>query len=177
MRAAEDRRAHWERVFAERGPAEVSWFEPAPRTSLEMIDALGVGPGAGVVDVGGGASRLAAALAARGFSDVTVLDLSERALQASHEEAGAAPPGVAWIRADVLEWTPSRAFDLWHDRAVFHFMTSEEQRRRYVEQVLHALKPGGFAIVGAFGPEGPSECSGLPRFLCAIRLQSRYASQ
>ena len=162
MTAGEDRRAHWERVFAERGPADVSWFEAAPRASLELIDALGVGPGAGVVDVGGGASRLAAALVARGFSDVTVLDLCARALEASHEEVGAAPPGVAWIRADVLEWTPARTFDLWHDRAVFHFMAEPEARRRYVAVALAAVRPGGHLVVGTFASDGPERCSGLP---------------
>ena len=162
MTAGEDRRAHWERVFAERAPADVSWFEAAPRPSLELIDALGVGPGAGVVDVGGGASRLAAALVARGFSDVTVLDLCARALEASHEEVGAAPPGVAWIRADVLEWTPARTFDLWHDRAVFHFMAEPEARRRYVAVALAAVRPGGHLVVGTFASDGPERCSGLP---------------
>jgi rhodanese-related sulfurtransferase/2-polyprenyl-3-methyl-5-hydroxy-6-metoxy-1,4-benzoquinol methylase len=151
--------AHWERVFAERAPEEVSWFEPEPRVSLEMIDALGVGAAAAVIDVGGGASRLAAALAARGYSDVTVLDLSERALAAAGEQAA---PGVRWLGADVLEWTPARAYDLWHDRALFHFLTEPEARRRYVAVARAAVRPGGHLVVGTFAEDGPERCSGLP---------------
>lgn len=162
MTSAEGRRAHWERVYEERGPAGVSWYEPSPRMSLVMIDALGVGPGDGVVDVGGGASPLAGALVGRGFTDVTVLDVSDAALAAARATLGADGSAVEWIRADVLDWIPDRTYGLWHDRAAFHFLTDPDSRDRYVTAALAVVRAGGLAVIGTFAEDGAPRCSGLP---------------
>jgi SAM-dependent methyltransferase len=162
MTAGVERRAHWERVFEERGPAGVSWYEQAPRMSLEMIDLAGVEPYEAVLDVGGGTSLLAGALLARGFAEVTVLDLSEVALGASRAQLGPAAARVEWIRADVLDWTPDRTYGLWHDRAAFHFLVEVESAERYLATVLSAVRPGGHAVIGTFAEDGPTTCSGLP---------------
>lgn len=153
--------AHWERAYRERGATAVSWFETSPRMSLEMLDALGTGPDRSVVDVGGGASGLAGVLAARGSRDVTVLDVSRRALDAA---AAALPPGadVTLLCRDVLEWEPERTYDLWHDRALFHFLVEPLERERYVATAGRAVAPGGAVVVAAFAPTGPERCSGLP---------------
>ena len=130
--------------------------------SLQMIDLAGVGPHEAVVDVGGGASPLAGALLARGFADVSVLDLSAAALSAARGALGPAGSRVAWIHDDVLDWTPGRAYGLWHDRAVLHFLVDEESRERYLARVHSALLPGGHAVIGTFAADGPTRCSGLP---------------
>lgn len=162
MTSARERREHWERVYDERGPAGVSWYEPSPRMSLAMIDALGVGPSAAVLDVGGGASPLAGALVERGFTDVTVLDVAAAALAAARAALGAAGAAVEWVRADVLEWAADRTYGLWHDRAVFHFLTEPGARDRYAAAARAAVPSGGHVVVGAFAEDGPSSCSGLP---------------
>lgn len=152
---------HWERVYAEKAAEEVSWFEPVPGASLGMIDEIDLPLDAPIVDVGGGASGLAAALVARGHSDLTVLDISAKAL----ERARAGFPQadrVAWIVGDVRTHDFGRRFALWHDRAVFHFMVSGEDRRAYLIALERALEPCGHAILATFGPQGPSHCSGLP---------------
>ena len=130
--------------------------------SLEMIALAGVGPHDAVVDVGGGASPLAGALLARGFADVTVLDLSEAALRAAREGLGARGATVQWIHGDVLDWAPERSYDLWHDRAVFHFLVDAASRRRYLATARSALRPGACAVIGAFAEDGPARCCGLP---------------
>lgn len=160
--AADGRRAHWERVYRERGPAGVSWYEASPRMSLAMIDPLGLGPDDAVLDVGGGASPLAGALVGRGITDVTVVDLSEAALSAARAALGAEGAAVEWVRADVLDWTPDRAYAVWHDRAVFHFLTEPGARDRYVAAARTAVRAGGHAVLGVFAEDGPPSCSGLP---------------
>lgn len=162
MTAAEGRRGHWERVYRERGPAGVSWYEVSPRMSLAMIDSLGAGPDAAIVDVGGGASPLAGALVGRGFRDVTVVDLSEAALAAARAALGAGGAAVEWVRADVLDWAPDRAYDVWHDRAAFHFLTEPGSRDRYVAAARAAVRAGGHVVIGVFAEDGPPTCSGLP---------------
>lgn len=157
-----DRRRHWDRVFGERAPTDVGWYERSPRMSLDMIGLAGVGPDEAVLDVGGGTSPLAGALLARGFTDVTVLDLSEIALLTSRAALGPAGARVEWVHADVLDWIPDRTYGLWHDRAVFHFLVDAEDRRRYVTAARSAVHPGGHAVVGTFADDGPAACSGLP---------------
>ena len=157
-----DRRLHWDRVFEERGPAGVSWYERSPRMSLEMIGLTGAGPQEAVVDVGGGASPLAGALVARGFGDVTVLDLSEVALLTARARLDPAGAGVRWVHADVLDWTANRTYGLWHDRAVFHFLVDADDRERYLATTRSAVRPGGHVVVGTFAEDGPATCSGLP---------------
>ncbi len=160
--AGSDLRRHWDGRYARRGPREVSWFEESPEMSLAMIDALDVDPAGAVVDVGGGASGLAGALLARGFTDVTVVDVSEVALQAARERLGEDASRIAWRRADILEWTPDRPLELWHDRAVLHFLTDPVPRERYIASVRSAVRPGGGLVIGTFAEDGPVSCSGLP---------------
>jgi trans-aconitate methyltransferase len=159
---ATERARHWEDVYRRKAEDEVSWFEPAPQVSLRLMDRVGAGPSSAVVDIGGGASRLVDALIDRGFGDVTVLDLSEAALAAARRRLGPRAATVDWVVADVTEWTPPRTFDLWHDRAAFHFLVDEADRRAYRERLLAALRTGGHVIIGTFAPDGPQKCSALP---------------
>ena len=158
-----DAKNHWEQVYAAKAPESVSWYAPHLQESLAYIKRTRLSPAASVIDVGGGEATLVDDLLDAGYGDVTVLDLSSRALEVCRERLGVRADRVTWLANDVLthEFAP-HSLDIWHDRAVFHFLTSDEQKRRYVGQVLRALRPGGFAIVGTFGPHGPEQCSGLP---------------
>lgn len=157
-----ERQRHWERAYASKAEDEVSWFQDTPELSLALIAAAGVGRSARLVDVGGGASRLADALLDAGFRDITVLDIAEPGLAKTKARLGRRADEIAWLVADVTTWRPAAQFDLWHDRAVFHFLTEAEDRRAYVEALRRALAPGGHVILAAFGPDGPEKCSGLP---------------
>ena len=161
MKAA-DRKAHWERVYATKAEAEVSWFQEDPRPSLEALARIGAGPGAAIIDVGGGSSRLVDRLVHEGFRDVTVLDVSAAALEAAKARLGEAANGVRWIVADATEWAPQRTFDVWHDRAAFHFLVDLDDQAAYVDRLRKALRRGGHAIIATFAPDGPERCSGLP---------------
>lgn len=153
---------HWERVYGTKTPDAVSWYAPHLVESLAYVQRTGVPKSASVLDVGGGEATLVDDLLDEGYTDVTVLDLSEKALEVCRARLGERAARVRWVAADVLEhdFAPA-SVDVWHDRAVFHFLTEGDQRRAYVAQVLKALKPGGYCIVGAFGPQGPESCSGL----------------
>jgi rhodanese-related sulfurtransferase len=153
---------HWDGIYRRIGPAAVSWRQDEATVSLELIDSLDPSPSDPVVDVGGGCSPLAGALLARGWADVAVLDWSPVALAEARARLGPAGRLVRWIHADVLAWTPDRAYGLWHDRAVFHFLVEPADRARYVRAVRVALRPGGHAIVASFAADGPTRCSGLP---------------
>jgi SAM-dependent methyltransferase len=155
---------HWEHVYATKAPDAVSWYAPHLDDSLAYIRRTGVPKAAGIVDVGGGESTLVDDLLGAGYENVSVLDISPKALDVCRSRLGKqAAATVTWLAADVLAHTfPPESVDVWHDRAVFHFLTEATQRAAYVQQVLTALRPGGFAIVGAFGPQGPTQCSGLP---------------
>ena len=153
--------ARWDAIYEARGAEGVSWFEADPQTSLDLIRRSGAAPDDPLVDVGGGASRLAGRALAGGFRDVTVLDVSRRALAAARGHLGAAGDRVSWVAGDVLAWVPPRRYAVWHDRAVMHFLTAEPDRRRYAATLAAALRPGGHAVVGAFAPDGPARCSGL----------------
>jgi 2-polyprenyl-3-methyl-5-hydroxy-6-metoxy-1,4-benzoquinol methylase len=157
----DDRRSHWESVYAAKAPDQASWFQPTAAASLRLLDDAGVGPGARLVDVGGGASPLAGELLRRGWTDVTVLDIAAGALEAARTALGADADKIGWHVADVLDWRPQQSFDVWHDRAVFHFLTEPDQRARYRRVVAGALRPGGWVVLGVFGTEGPERCSGL----------------
>ena len=153
---------HWDEIYARKGDA-VSWFRPTLDRSLAIIDRLGLPAGASAIDVGAGASTLIDDLLARGFGEVTVADLSAVALDGVRERLGPAAARARFVVGDITEVTlPADAYDLWHDRAVFHFLTDAAAREAYVRQVLHALRPGGHVIVATFGLEGPKQCSGLP---------------
>lgn len=156
-------KSHWEEVYGSKAPNAVSWYAPHLDESLAYIRQATASIDAAIVDVGGGEATLVDDLLDAGYRNVAVMDLSERALEVCQTRLAARAANVRWLVADVLEHEFSpRSVDVWHDRAVFHFLTEHDQRRRYVEQVLRALKPGGHAIVGAFGPQGPTQCSGLP---------------
>ena len=154
-------RAHWEEVYAEKAPDAISWFESLPRSSLAMVEELGMRLDAPIVDVGGGASRLAADLLGRGYSDITVVDISARALERACEDFPGADR-ITWVLADVRNHDFGRRFALWHDRAVFHFMVSAEDQRAYLATLARSLEPCGHVILATFGPDGPTRCSGLP---------------
>ena len=160
------RRDHWENVYASKGEDQVSWFQETPALSLELIGLAGVVPGSAIIDIGGGASRLVDSLIAQGYEDVTVLDLSAAALASAQSRIGDKAKRVTWIAADVTAWEPSRSYDVWHDRAAFHFLTEPTDQAAYVARLRRALRPGGHAIIGTFAPDGPERCSGL--------LVSRY---
>jgi SAM-dependent methyltransferase len=153
--------AHWENVYATKDAAEVSWFEESPALSLELIAEAYDGRG-GVIDIGGGASRLAGALVGAGYAPIAVLDLSANALAVAKAKLGKAAKFVEWIVADVTAWHPATRFDVWHDRAAFHFLTDSAQQQAYAQALRAALNPGGIAIIGTFAPDGPEKCSGLP---------------
>ncbi|TWH98546.1 class I SAM-dependent methyltransferase [Bradyrhizobium daqingense] len=156
------RAAHWQAVYESKGEREVSWFQESPSPSLELIALTGAGPTSSIVDIGGGASRLVDALLSAGYANLTVLDLSDAALAASRARLGAASDGVAWIAADVTAWQPTRTYDLWYDRAAFHFLNALEEQAAYVAIVRRAVKIGGHVIIGTFAVDGPEKCSGLP---------------
>jgi 2-polyprenyl-3-methyl-5-hydroxy-6-metoxy-1,4-benzoquinol methylase len=156
-----DPRQHWEGVYSNKASDEVSWFQPHAASSLRLIESV-ADKDAKVIDVGGGASTLVDDLLDAGYRDVTVLDLAESALATSRKRLGERAQAVQWIAADVTRASlPAAQYDVWHDRAVFHFLTDPVDRGLYVEQVLKSVKPGGHVIVAAFGPDGPLQCSGL----------------
>ncbi len=154
---------HWETVYTTKSTDSVSWFQPHASLSLDLIRATGLGKDAGIIDVGGGASTLVDDLLANGYSDLTVLDLSAHAMEAARKRLGKDECRVRWIEADITEVDlPPKRYDIWHDRAVFHFLTTPEQREAYVQTVFRSVKPGGHVIVATFAEDGPQECSGLP---------------
>jgi SAM-dependent methyltransferase len=153
---------HWDSVYESKPAEAVSWYAPHLRESLRYITQAAASKDVAIIDVGGGESTLIDDLVNDGYSNISILDISATALEVTKRRLGATSARVTWIAADILEVElPVGAYDIWHDRAVFHFLINDDQRRRYVAQVLKALKPGGFAIVGTFGPEGPEKCSGL----------------
>jgi SAM-dependent methyltransferase len=157
-----DAKTHWEKIYSTKAPESVSWYAPHLETSLALIERAAGGTAALIIDVGGGESTLVDDLLARGYRNITVLDISLVAIEATKKRLGSAAERVHWIVADITKVPlQAGAFDVWHDRAVFHFLTAADQRAAYVRSVAHAVKPGGNVIVGAFGPEGPAKCSGL----------------
>jgi 2-polyprenyl-3-methyl-5-hydroxy-6-metoxy-1,4-benzoquinol methylase len=157
-----NRGAHWENVYRTKGEREVSWFQETPSISLELIRAAGATRHSAIVDIGGGASRLVDALVDEGYEAVTVLDLSESALAAAKRRLGQTAARVTWLVADVVGWKPPQRYDVWHDRAAFHFLTDAADRSAYVACLREALRPGGHAIIATFALDGPERCSGLP---------------
>jgi len=150
---------HWEKVYCAR-TQDLGWYEPEPST-LELVTAHS-SPGDAVIDVGGGDSRLVDHLLELGYDDVTVLDLADVALDRARSRLAARGPVVRWIHADVTQFEPDRTWDLWHDRAVFHFLVGEDQRDAYRAVLRRAVAPGGSLVVAAFGHEAPDRCAGLP---------------
>jgi SAM-dependent methyltransferase len=157
-----DRKEHWEHIHETRGPDEVSWFEPMATLSLSLIEHVARDRDAAIIDVGAGASTLVDGLTADGYHRITVLDISSSALERARQRLGDRAVSVTWREADILSADlPAAEFDVWHDRAAFHFLTDEADRARYVAQLRRALRPHGYAIVATFAEDGPTRCSGL----------------
>ena len=157
-----ERAAHWNAVYTTKGEQDVSWFEAMPGVSLRLLEAAGLRPDSCVLDVGGGDARLVDALAARGLTCLAVLDVSGAALRRAQARLGPAASVLTWIETDVTGHWSLKPMDVWHDRAVFHFLTDAGDRRRYREHLRRTLKVGGSAILATFAPDGPERCSGLP---------------
>jgi len=156
-------KAHWEHVYSSKAATAVSWFQEHAQKSLQLIRATQVPLTASIIDIGGGASTLVDDLLTAGYRSITVLDLSVAALAAARARPRMSYASVRWLVADITEVVlPLHAYDVWHDRAVFHFLITPEQRQAYVRAALHAVKPGGHVIVATFADDGPSQCSGLP---------------
>jgi len=157
-----DAKAHWDKIYTTKAPEAVSWYRPHLETSLALIERAAHGKSASIIDVGGGESTLVDDLLACGYANITILDISQTAIDATKKRLGAAAERVRWLEADITQiQLESNVYDVWHDRAVFHFLTAPEQRIAYVRQVAHAVKPAGHVIVSTFGPKGPTKCSGL----------------
>jgi SAM-dependent methyltransferase len=157
-----NRQAHWENVYTSKGESEVSWFQESPAPSFELIAQAGATHRSAIIDIGGGASRLVDHLVEQGFQDITVLDLSAAALEAARRRLESRADRVQWIVADATAWEPVRAYDIWHDRAAFHFLTDESDRAAYIARLTRGVNAGGHAIIGTFALDGPEKCSGLP---------------
>jgi hypothetical protein len=155
------RATHWDSAYAE-GDESRSWFQAEPTTSLRLIATARADPAAPLLDAGGGAARLVDALLARGFSDLTVVDVSAGAMALARERLGPTAARVTWIEADLAHWAPPRRYALWHDRAAFHFLTDAAEQEGYIAALRAGTLPGAAVIIGGFAPEGPERCSGLP---------------
>ena len=156
-----DEQKHWDGVYEERAEDELTWFEATPEVSLDLVRTY-LKPGNAFIDIGGGASRLVDALLEAGLGPLTVLDLSGASLTVSKQRLGPQSDHVTWIEADITTWNPDRDYAVWHDRAVFHFLTGAEDRAGYARALSDALRPGGIAIIATFADDGPEMCSGLP---------------
>ena len=157
-----DMQNHWERIYSQKAPDQVSWYRPHLETSLGLIEQAAAGRSAAIIDVGAGEATLVDDLLAQGYTNLTVLDISSTAIEANRKRLGKAADLVRWVVADVTRVDlESAAYDVWHDRAVFHFLTEASDRAAYVRQVARTVRRGGHVIVSAFGPEGPMKCSGL----------------
>jgi SAM-dependent methyltransferase len=160
IKLMEDRHAHWEEVYAKKQPHEVSWTQERPETSLRFISEAGLPTTASIIDIGGGESRLVDCLLELGFTDLTVLDISESAIARAKFRLGDRANGVTWVVADIEDFVPERSYDLWHDRATFHFLTTAQQVEAYVAKA--AIAVSGYLTIGTFSENGPERCSGLP---------------
>lgn len=174
-----NRKIHWEQVYATKPTESLGWYQPHLQTSLAWIKALGLSADAPILDVGGGASTLVDDLLVEGYRAITVLDISENALRAARGRLGERSELVTWLPGDITSTDlPMRQYELWHDRAVFHFLTESEQQRQYRNQLLKALRPGGHVIIATFAPEAPPRCSGLPvRRYSLERLESTLGEE
>ncbi len=153
---------HWENIYRTKHPEEVSWTQERPATSLAFIHGFQLPKTARVIDIGGGDSRLVDCLLDEGYENITVLDISGEALERARQRLGSRANGVTWVQQDVTEYRPAAAFDLWHDRAAFHFLTTGERVTAYLSIARDSVRAGGYAVVGTFSDKGPDRCSGLP---------------
>jgi SAM-dependent methyltransferase len=156
-----DWKDHWESLYAEKNPAEISWYQSHPQHSLSLIGDTGLGTAASIIDVGGGASTLVDHLLLEGYRDITVLDIARSAIEQAEDRLGDRSQQVTWVESDVTGYAPGQAFDIWHDRAVFHYLIHDRDRECYLNVLNKALKPDGHVIIATFSDSGPSQCSGL----------------
>jgi len=157
----ENRKAHWKSVYANKAENEVSWFQEDPTVSLELLLQVGATSTSSIIDIGGGASRLVDSLLARDYEKMTVLDISATALAMARKRVGRDAKKVKWIEADVTVWDPQEIYDIWHDRAAFHFLVEEVEQTAYIQRLKKGLRHGGHVIIGTFAIDGPEKCSGL----------------
>jgi SAM-dependent methyltransferase len=157
-----DNKAHWEKVYGTKAPESVSWYTPHLETSLNLIQKAASSKASAIIDIGGGEATLVDDLLSKGYTDISVLDISQKAIDVARKRIAELADKVHWYCADITTATlPQNYFDVWHDRAVFHFLTEEFQRVKYIEQVMRSVKHGGYVIMSTFGLEGPEKCSGL----------------
>lgn len=156
-----DRKKHWENIYQTKQTKEVSWFQDKPETSLQFIESFNLPKSAKIIDIGGGDSLLVDNLLNLGFQDITILDISEAALEKAKRRLSAQAEKIKWIVSDVASFKPTEKYDLWHDRAAFHFLTQEHDISNYVKTVEQSLQPKGFLLLGTFSDQGPEKCSGL----------------
>jgi 2-polyprenyl-3-methyl-5-hydroxy-6-metoxy-1,4-benzoquinol methylase len=156
-----ERRTHWENIYETKSPTEVSWFQQYPKTSMEFIDLFSLNKDSAIIDIGGGDSHFADALLDAGFRNVTVLDISAKAIEKAQERLGEKARSVNWIVSDVVDFVPGKKYDFWHDRAAFHFLVQEAQADKYVEIANKGISENGVLILGTFSEDGPKKCSGL----------------
>ncbi len=157
-----NRKSHWEKIYATKELNEVSWYQARPDISLAFLEQFNMPKNAKIIDVGGGDSLLVDYLLEKGYTDVTVLDISEKALQRAKKRLGNRAEKVTWITADAAEFVATEQYDFWHDRAAFHFLTDEDSISHYIDNVEKNINPGGYLIIGTFSENGPEKCSGLP---------------
>lgn len=156
-----DKQAHWENIYTNKALTEVSWYQATPSTSLALIESLGLSEDASIIDIGGGDSFLMDNLLEHGFEKLTVVDISQRALDRAKARLGEQASKVQWLEGDIASFSPKGPFDCWHDRAAFHFLTTDEQVANYVQSATTAIKKGGYLILATFAEDGPTKCSGL----------------
>ncbi len=158
----ETSKQHWDNVYENKPATEVSWYEPMPEASLACIADCNLDKDAPIIDIGGGDSFLAEFLVAKGYTDLTVVDISEKAIARAKERMGEKAEDINWIVSDITEFKPQRKYRLWHDRAAFHFLTDDAEVEKYLANLRDSLAPGGFVILSTFSEKGPGKCSGLP---------------
>lgn len=156
----EDSKQHWETIYQTRQPEQVSWTQDIPQTSLDFIHSFHLSKDAGIIDIGGGESKLVDYLLDEGFENITVLDISQKALERVKERLGEKADKVKWVVSDITEFNPDTSYTVWHDRATFHFLTTPEQIEKYLTVAEHAVN--GYMTIGTFSDSGPEKCSGLP---------------
>jgi len=157
-----DKKEHWETIYSTKEHNQVSWFQQTPTISLELIESLGLNKDASIIDVGGGDSILAEHLLKEGYTDITVVDISQHAIDRAKNRIGANASKINWIVSDILDFHPNRIYDLWHDRATFHFLTEENEVNTYRNIVKSAVRMNGHLVIGTFSLNGPTKCSGIP---------------
>jgi len=156
-----DRKKHWENIYNTKNLTDVSWYQPIPTTSLNFLDEFKIQKDAKIIDVGGGDSFLVDHLLERGYSDITVLDISEASLNRAKSRLGSRASQVKWIVSDAAKFSPSEQYDFWHDRAAFHFLTDESEISTYIDAIQKSIKPNGVLVIGTFSEQGPKKCSGI----------------